>query len=239
MTTRPIVTTLLFVLAHASLALAQVQEPIPAFTVDVRGFYTGLGRDSRTATELQLTPEQLPARALGGVFGAHVYLWRKSRMTLGIGTEYLLARASRTPKPGEVTTPPKKTTPTTPDPIDLPVEPVLPALPRPAPVVHQRLASFSPQLSLNFGHREGWSYVTAGMGPVSLSTFTGMKAPIDPPQSKSTLNMGGGARWFATPHVAFMFDIRFYETRPSDTTPIYPGRDRKRLRVMSVGISVR
>ena len=52
-----------------------------------------------------------------------------------------------------------------------------------------------------------------------------------------TINMGGGARWFFTRHVAFAFDVRFYLTRPEDTVDLYPARQRTRLLVLSGGLS--
>jgi hypothetical protein len=101
------------------------------------------------------------------------------------------------------------------------------------------MRGFAPQLSLNFGHREGWSYLSAGMGPLSLSTYQGQTAPVTPPPVKSTINMGGGARWFNSAHLAFCFDVRFYLTRPEDPTLYYPGRQRSRLVVLSAGIAMK
>jgi hypothetical protein len=207
---------LFLVLLAASAASAQIRQPIPPFAIDIRGFYTGLGQDARTASELGLTVDDLPTRSLGAVAGIHFYPLRGRRMSLGIGGEYLRARGRRTPEPPANST-------------------VLPT----TPVVEQRLVSLSPQVSLNFGHRDGWSYVTAGMGPLSLETFTGSVAPAEAPEKKNTINMGGGARWFASSHVAFTFDVRFYLTRPADTTLSHPGRDRNRLRILSAGISIR
>ena len=54
-----------------------------------------------------------------------------------------------------------------------------------------------------------------------------------------TLNFGGGARWFAQRHLAFCFDLRFYETKPALTTLTSAGRERKRLLVLSAGIAIK
>ena len=35
------------------------------------------------------------------------------------------------------------------------------------------------ELSLNFGHRDGWSYLSAGMGPLRFETFEGERAPAE------------------------------------------------------------
>jgi hypothetical protein len=204
----------LVVLSLASPVFAQPREPLPLAAADLRGFYSGFGRDSLTAQELGIEATELPARGWGWVAGAHVYPWRGRIMSLGLGAELLWARAvAQTENPASG------------DPIGVRVE--------------QRLRSLSPQISLNFGHRDGWSYLTAGMGRVSLGTFLGETPPADAPPSKSTINMGGGARWFVTSHVAFEFDVRFYLTRPEVSTSSWPARQRTRLLVLSAGIGVR
>ncbi|MCC7043739.1 MAG: hypothetical protein IT183_07750 [Acidobacteria bacterium] len=189
---------------------AQDREPLPIVAADLRGFYSGLGQDSVTAADLGVTPEQLPTRGLGGVAGVHVYPLRGRTMALGVGAEAMIARGRAQQKDA-----------TTGDPVGLPVE--------------QRLISMSPQISLNFGHRDGWSYLSAGMGRLSFETFEGALPPAELPPVKSTINMGGGARWFITSHVAFTFDVRFYLTRPEAASDLFPGRQRSRLTVLSAG----
>ena len=196
------------------MAYAQVQQPISPYVIDLRGFYSGLGQDLTTAANLGVPAINLPKRGLGGVLGLHVYPLRKKTFALGLGGEFLLARGRAQEKDD-----------TTGDPVGLPIE--------------QRVVSLSPQISLNFGHRGGWSYLTAGMGPLSFETFQGTIAPADAPPKKNTINMGGGARWFAASHVAFMFDVRYYLTRPEEVIGPFPGRARNRLRILSAGIAIR
>ena len=196
------------------MAYAQVQQPISPYVIDLRGFYSGLGQDLTTAANLGVPAINLPKRGLGGVLGLHVYPLRKKTFALGLGGEFLLARGRAQEKDS-----------TTGDPVGLPIE--------------QRVVSLSPQISLNFGHRGGWSYLTAGMGPLSFETFQGTIAPADAPPKKNTINMGGGARWFAASHVAFMFDVRYYLTRPEEVIGPFPGRARNRLRILSAGIAIR
>lgn len=196
------------------MAYAQVQQPISPYVIDLRGFYSGLGQDLTTAANLGVPAINLPKRGLGGVLGLHVYPLRKKTFALGLGGEFLLARGRAQEKDA-----------TTGDPVGLPIE--------------QRVVSLSPQISLNFGHRGGWSYLTAGMGPLSFETFQGTIAPADAPPKKNTINMGGGARWFAASHVAFMFDVRYYLTRPEEVIGPFPGRARNRLRILSAGIAIR
>ena len=95
----------------------------------------------------------------------------------------------------------------------------------------------TPVVSLNFGHERGWSYVAAGMGPLSFISFTGDSAPDAARPYKLTINMGGGARWFPKQHVAFGFDVRFYLTRPQEAVEGFPARQRTRLLILSAGVS--
>jgi hypothetical protein len=203
---------LTIVLIAAVPALAQEREPLPIFAIDLRGFYSGLGQDPTTAADLGVGPYDLPARGLGAVAGVQVYPLRGRTMALGIGAEWMMARGKA-----------QQSDPATGEPIGLPLE--------------QRVRSLSPQVSLNFGHREGWSYLSAGMGPLSFETFQGELPPAEPPPSQATINAGGGARWFAAAHVAFTFDARFYLTRPEDASELHPGRERTRLFVISAGLA--
>ena len=79
----------------------------------------------------------------------------------------------------------------------------------------------------------------AGWVLFSSRTTTPTWRPSPAPGREITLNYGGGARWFNTPHLAFCFDVRFYETKPVNPTPTSPGRDRRRLLFLSAGISLR
>lgn len=203
---------LLLILVVATVpARAQDRAPLPIVAGDLRGFYSGLGQDPVTAADLGVNPQQLPTRGLGGVLGVHVYPLRGESMALGLGAEGLIARGRA-----------QQTDATTGEPVGLPIE--------------QRLVSLSPQISLNFGHRKGWSYLSAGMGRLSFETFAGDLPPADLPPTKSTINMGGGARWFTNTHIAFTFDVRFYLTRPEAASALFPGRQRSRLLVLSAGL---
>lgn len=199
-------------LVAAAPAHAQSPKPLPTVVIDLRGFYGGVGRDPVTAAGLGIGLTELPGRGPGGVLGVHVYPLRGRNLAIGVGGEAVLARthAQETDDEGEAT----------------------------GPAVRQRFQGISGSISLNFGHRDGWSYVSAGMGPLGLGTYTGDSSPGRPPM-KSTINLGAGARWFATSHVAFAFDLRFYQTRPESPTEAYPGRQRARVRVLSAGISLR
>ena len=202
------VLSVLLALAAASPAFAQTRQPIPPFVVDVRGFYARLGTDQVTATDLAIDPDDLPTRGLGGAVGATFYPIRKQSFALGLGGEGLLAWGNSQPVDAEG------------DALGLPIK--------------RRLQSLAGQLSFNFGHRDGWSYISAGMGPLVFETYVG-DTPPPTASNELTLNFGGGARWFTSRHLAFCFDIRFYETKPVVSTLTSPGRERKRIFILSVG----
>jgi hypothetical protein len=204
----------------ASPAWAQKPKPLPAWTFDVHGFSSKLAQDPTTAQDLDVAAGELPSRGFGGVAGIVVYPVRGRNVALGFGAEGILARAGRTP--------------------DLVIEehdagPVTTAL----PTVEQRLRGFSGSFSLNFGHRDGWSYLSAGMGPLSFVSFPGTIVPAEPPPTQMTLNLGAGARWFIKRHLAFSFDVRIYQTNPEVLTPTYPRRQRTNILILSAGISLR
>jgi len=203
---------LIFLVLLAGTADAQQPQKLPAVVFDLRGFYSGLGQDPITAGGIGLPPASLPKRGLGGVAGLHVYPLRK-KVSLGLGGEAVLARGTAQEK----------------DEMGQPLN----------PPVHQQLMGLSGGVSLNFGHRDGWSYLTAGIGPMSFGTYVGDEAPDERPPVQMTINLGGGARWFIGRHVAFSFDLRFYQTEPEVETASYPARQRSQLRVLSAGISIR
>lgn len=184
---------------------------IPPLVVDLRGFYPSLGRDPVTARDLAIDDLDLPSRGLGGAAGIQVYPIRSRRFALGFGGEAFIVRGTAHRES------------TTAQPVEL--------------TVRQHVKGFSGNVSFNAGDRNGWSYLTGGMGPVTFKTFTGDTSPADPAPHKMTINMGGGARWFVTEHVAVAFDIRFYLTRPEEITGSFPGRQRARLLFMAGGVS--
>jgi len=184
---------------------------IPIFAIDLRGVFGRLGQDTTTATGLSTTEFNLPATGLGAAGGAQVYLWRGQSMAFGVGGEAMFARAHRA---------------------------LLDSSGKPSgTAIDRRLESASAQLHLNFGRREGWSYVTAGYGPTAFESYLAGNVP-DGLRERS-LNFGGGARWFNWEHVAFTADLRFYGTAPANATANTAPRVRKNLVVFSGGISIK
>jgi hypothetical protein len=212
------------VIAFATTSAAQSKSPIGFFAADARMVSSGL------PTEPGWTPTVpsgtiVPTRGFGVDFGVHVYVLRFRRIALGVGASLLNARGKTSP-------PEAASTGTT------------PPAPRTVPDVTTRVTSFAPQLSLNFGHSLGWSYVSAGVGqarassdaflPNSTTTFT----PRESGWVKS-LNYGGGARWYATDHFGFGFDIRWHKISIVPASNTHPGAPRASLFVGGAGIVVK
>ena len=201
----------LLLLLPATSVFAQRRDPIPPFVIDAHVAIPLLKQNALTATTLDVTTDKLAGRGLGLVGGVHFYPIRLSGLTFGVGAELLLASASHqdTDMEGKPT----------------------------GVKIDRRFQTFSGQLSLNFGKREGWSYLTAGMGPLAFDTFVAETMPdlLRP----MTINYGGGARWFNYDHLAFSLDLRFYLTKPAIATAVVGARERQTVVVMSAGISLK
>ena len=192
------------------------EQPIGIFVVDARGVWARFKGNNAIGTALGVDPNVgLPTRGLGLALGAHAYPVRRRSFALGIGAEWLLrAQGSRTyPNASD---------------------------PSPAgPTVTTRLTAFSPQVSLNFGRRMGYSYLSGGLGSAAFTAERG-SAPFagDAPRVRA-INYGAGARWFAQKHVAFSLDLRFYAISPQAATAARPAFPRETVLVFSAGLSAR
>ena len=110
------------------------------------------------------------------------------------------------------------------------------------PVVITRITSVLPQLSMNFGHKLGWSYLSAGYGRSKVSSSSsavgGVPGTVVPEAWNPALNFGGGAKWFMKPHLGASFDVRFTKLSSRGTTATLPSAKRTQMVTMSVGISI-
>jgi hypothetical protein len=214
--------------AHARAAWAQKKEPPGPFVIDVRGDFVSFAPTDPIGHPFALTKTQMPARGIGIEAGAHVYPLRFKRITIGVGGNYLTSRGNKVP-----------------DPVALPTD----------PTVRERFSTIGTQLSLNFGTSQGWSYIGGGIGssrraiqvfPVEQTkdasgktVITQSTAPFTAEGARSkTINYGGGARWFASAHIAFGFDLRWYAINPAVATTTMPGIPRQTLFVANAGISI-
>jgi hypothetical protein len=161
----------------------------------------------------------LPDRVFGGAAGLHVFPVRRVGFAVGLGAEGLLVRtgADVVDETGALT----------------------------GERVTRQLMGLAGSVSLNFGHEDGWSHVSAGLGPLRFTnTMTPAPAlpgaPVEADAAYAlTLNAGAGARWFLSRHIAFGFDIRFYFTRASEGAPGAAGREAARLTMLSVGVTIK
>lgn len=195
-------------------AAAQPQLPISPFVVDLRGTIPFYPNDQPIADARDTLSELMPNYGWGIDVGAHVYPFRWKVITFGIGASFHQSRGGRTPAEPE-------------DPDE-----------EQGPTVNTRYKAFSPQVSFNFGHRMGWSYLSGGIG---RSTFRAWREDLDEEAGESvkTINYGGGGRWFINRRVAFSVDLRFYAINSQEPSEAATGHPRMTFASASVGISVR
>ena len=206
----------LILLCFPAAAAAQPVEPIGPFVVDARGTLARFKGETALGGDLGIDAASFPSRGLGLAAGAHWYPLRLGRVTLGLGGEVVLAGGSRAVDQTDAT-----------------------GTTLQGPTVTTRFSSASPHLSLNFGHNDGWSYLSGGIGLARLTSEREDRPFTEDAGRVRALHYGGGARWFNTPHVAFTFDLRFYTVNAQEPTAARPGYPRMRFMVISVGASIR
>ena len=208
-------------LAPASIGFAQqAKQPLPIAVVDVRAASVGL------PTAEGWTPPVpdgtlIPGRNYGLDAGAHVYVLRGRRVALGFGAALVIA--------GGTTSPPEAPAGSTPN---------------TAPEVSTRVRMLAPQFSINFGHRFGWSYLSAGLGLARVSSDVSRAlTPASPTAVEfgwsQSINYGGGARWFINEHIAVNLDLRWHTLPSMAATATQPATRRDSLVVAGGGISIK
>ena len=207
----------LFCLALAAPAAAQQKEPLPVFAADVRGMFSNHKVEPDIAKGLGVENGNLPTKSFGLMGGAHVYALRGRKVALGFGGNIILARGSRTldivGEDGVTTTK--------------------------SPTIQRHFTAFSPEISLNFGHRNGWSYLSGGMLGRAKLYVDRLDDPGTDAPTRKALNYGGGARWFTTNHVALSVDFRWYSVAEQPQTASITFQPATTLLVLSAGISIK
>jgi opacity protein-like surface antigen len=203
----------------AGTATAQQKQPLPVAVIDLRGASVGLPTVEGWTPPV---PEGtvVPSRSYGLDVGGHLYIWRGRRVALGVGANVVMSKGQTSPaEPTEaqISVPPEVTT---------------------------RLTSLAPQLSINFGHRFGWSYMSGGVGRARVKADVSRRATITSPSEVEigwvqTINYGGGARWFINDHIAFNLDLRWHTLPSVAATAARPAAGRASLIVAGGGISIR
>ncbi|MGE0461445.1 MAG: hypothetical protein AB7Q16_08755 [Vicinamibacterales bacterium] len=154
----------------------------------------------------------VPSRGFGLEGGAHAHLKKLGAATFGVGATYSWARGTAS------------------------------ALTESVPDVTTRATMFSPQLSFNFGHRLGWSYLSAGYGGVKVvsesAAMTGVPAAAADSGWVGAINFGGGARWFISERLGIGFDARWHRLSSRDATANAPAAARATMFRLAMGISV-
>jgi hypothetical protein len=208
--------TVLVCLAFAAPATAQQDEPIGRYIFDVRGVYGRHKVEPTVASDLNVDSSNLPARSWGIAGGGHLYFWHTKHITLGAGAETVWMRGSRTPDVmnADGTTSPGIT-------------------------VRRHFLTIVPEVSMNFGHRNGWSYISGGVFGTSTLYVDRADSPSSDVPKRSTLSYGGGARWFTTNRIAFAVDFHWYSVAQLDAGPTWVAEPRTTLLVLSGGIAIR
>ena len=197
------------ILTGAPVAAQTSSRPGP-WVLDVRGTTSPAPTDPDYYPPLAAV--LVPERGFGVDVGGHVYLFNLGPARVGFGASVMTIRS--TAETAAVTDEDGVTTP------------------------GQRLAltmrTVAPQVSFNFGTRDGWSYLSAGIGTGSVNTeATGGVEGIRKSGQLRAVNIGGGARWFFTSHIAFGFDLRLHQIAAGDET------DRNSMFAVGAGLSFR
>jgi hypothetical protein len=189
-------------------------QRIGPYVVDLRGTLPMFGDSEQLAASRGLTQTELPGAGRGIDVGAHVFVFKWKAVTVGLGGQFTVGWSRFTP-PEEDGGAAGRT-------------------------VRERYTSISPQLSLNFGDRDGWSYLSGGLGRSQRSLVPDGSDPLPADEEGlRTFNYGGGARWFAKPRLAFTVDVRFHATDPGLPDGGRPGSPRSTFVVIGAGVSIR
>ncbi len=194
------------------------QDPPPRigpFVVDVHGTMPRFPSDDKQLAESRgVLLSELPGAGLGLHLGAHVYPLRWKVVTFGLGADVTGGRAHHTATAVAANLFGRATT--------------------------ERFTHIAPQVSFNFGDGDGWSYISGGIGTSTWSVVPDASAAQAPDtEHLTTINYGGGARWFMKRHLAFSFDVRFYAIDPTTPLPGRPSGPRTTLLSFGAGISLK
>lgn len=104
--------------------------------------------------------------------------------------------------------------------------------------VTSRLFAAAPHVAMNFGHRQGWSYLSIGAGQARV-TSNAVGSPDDPGGAGLAFHYGGGARWFVAPHLAVSMDLRFWALTPRAANAVRQRAAAATKVAFSAGIALR
>ena len=177
-------------------AAAQTTSRPGPWVVDIRGVTSPVPTDPTFYPPLDSA--LVPARGFGLDVGGHVYVFDFGPARVGFGANVIFVRATASP-----------TVERAEDGSRIPVQ-----------RLSLSMRMIAPQISLNFGSRDGWSYLSAGLGAGSVNVeATDVSAGRHESGLLRSINFGGGARWFITPRMAFGFDLRAHKMAAGAETP--------------------
>ena len=201
---------------------AQNKEPLPRYAIDLHAATVGLPQAEGWVPVVSADTE-LPGRAWGFGGGANFYPFRLGVITFGVGASITTARGK-----GES--------------LSIVSGSGATATTRVTPIVRTGVINLMPQLSINFGHKLGWSYLSAGAGKskvTSSADAAGTSPAIVVPDAWNFgLNFGGGAKWFMKPHLGASFDARWVKLMSRSPTATLPSAKRTQMWTISAGISI-
>ena len=213
----------LALLLASSNAMAQEREPLPWFAIDLHGASVGLPTAEGWIPVPVVGDTPLPGRGFGVSAAATAYPFKLGVATFGFGVAISAGRG--TGEALEITTGSGSTAVTT-----------------VTPIFRTQALNIVPQLSINFGHKLGWSYLSAGVGTTRISASADatqtLPEEILPDTWNQALNFGGGARWFMKPRLGAGFDVRFVKLGSRAAAGDIPSAKRTQMITFSAGISI-
>jgi hypothetical protein len=212
----------LLIMLAAAPAAAQTREPLPLFAIDLHAATVGIPQAEGWVPEVS-ADTALPGRNWGLSAGATIYPVRLGLITFGVGASVIRGKGTSESLAIVTGSGPTATT-------------------RVTPAVHTAITSLVPQLSINFGRKRGWSYLSAGLGRTKVTSFSeavGSVPGTEVPEAwNAALNFGGGAKWFMKPHLGAGFDVRFVKLGSRSATATSPAAKRTQVWTISAGISI-
>ncbi len=197
---------------------AQTREPLPWFAIDLHAASVGLPTAEGWIPDVAVdTP--IPDRAWGVAAAGTVYPFRLGVMTIGFGAALSTAAGKSDA-----------------------VEIIAGADAPDTQIVRTRVTSLLPQVSINFGHKLGWSYLSAGIGRTRVASSAEAAGSLPavgvPAIWNQALNFGGGARWFMKPRLGAGFDVRFVKLGSRAASGAVLSARRTQMITFSAGISI-
>lgn len=217
------VACLVLCLALASSASAQGREPLPRFAFDLHAASVGLPTAEGWIPVPVIGDTPLPGRGFGASGAATVYPFRLGIITFGFGAAIASGKGK-----GEALT--------------ITSGSGASAVTVVTPVFRTQAVHVIPQVSINFGHKLGWSYLSAGLGTSRIAASADASPTtsqvILPARWNQALNFGGGARWFMKRRVGAGFDVRFVKLGSRAASGDIPAARRTQMITLSAGITL-